>query len=93
MRGTWMETRLLRQLMATFFGFKNHMSIVRIIMKWLPHWGRRRRELSILLFIDKEFLTNVEPQSYIYLGLRKVTAIIDRKDFFVRPVGPTGPVQ
>jgi len=70
------------QFVAQVYGFKDHTAVSRIVNAWLPEWGILGRQLSVLPHITAELIDDLEPQSYIDLGLRKVGAILDGKDFY-----------
>ena len=82
----YIESNHTLQFIAQVYGFKDHTRVSRIINAWLPEWGEVGEQFSILPFIDKDFLDDTEPQSYIDLGLKKAGAIIDGKDFYTDTV-------
>ena len=49
-------------------------------------WGEVGHMYSLLPYIDAAYLDEVEPHSYKEVGLRKVGAIIDGKDFHTETV-------
>ena len=75
------ETKLNQKIPATIFGYKTHSPITQIIKKWILHWGHVGLDLSVLPFIDSDFLDNTKLIEYKNLKLEKVGAIIDEKDF------------
>ena len=76
----WMEHNKEQKELATIFD-TNQTEVSFIVAEWSPLWGDVGRYLSILPFIDANFLLNTEPKSYKDLGLKQVGAIIDGKDF------------
>ena len=52
----------------------------------MPIFGEVGKHLSILPFVDKETIDELEPQSYIDLGLRSIALVVDGKDFHAQTV-------
>ena len=67
-------------LVARMFGtYKTKVSDV--LKKWMPLWNEIGLILGILPFIDGWMIDELEPEKYVNLGLRKVGAVLDGKDY------------
>jgi len=74
------------QFVAELYGYKEHSVISRIVNAWIPEWGELGRHFSVLPFITAELIDELEPEAYIKLGLKRIGAIIDGKDFYTETV-------
>jgi hypothetical protein len=52
-----------------------------VLKKWMPKWNEIGLMLGILPFIDGRMIDELEPEKYVKLGLRKVGAVLDGKDY------------
>ena len=82
----WIENKISILKIALIFGFKSHGTVSNVINDWIPIFGEVGRHLSILPFIDKDTIDELQPQSYIYLGLRKMGLVVDGKDWYAETV-------
>jgi hypothetical protein len=57
----------------------------RIIKEWLPRWGKAGEQLAILI-INDEYLDKELPAEYKRLGLEKVAALLDGKDYLLQVI-------
>ena len=73
-------------MIASYLSYRGTTIISECIVAWVPEWGELGRMLSLLLYINTEYLDAVKPQSYINLGMQKVAAIVDSKDFYTKTV-------
>ena len=82
----WIENKISILKIALIFGFKWHATVSKVINDWMPICGEVGKHLSILPFIDKDTIDELEPQSYIDLGLRKMGLVVDGKDWYAETV-------
>jgi hypothetical protein len=69
------------------FGHICRHTVGKYINKWMPLLGEIGDMLSNLNnFLDPEALDQLEPEWYIKLGLRKIAAVVDGKDFLCETV-------
>ena len=69
------------------FGLKSRTLVGSYINKWLPLLGEVGDMLSNFNdLLDSQALDDLEPEWYIKLGLRKVAAVVDGKDFLCETV-------
>jgi len=82
----WIESKISLQRLLLIFGYKSKSKPSTIINAWMPIFGEVGEHLSILPFIDKETIDELEPQSYIDLELRKIGLVVDGKDWYAETV-------
>ena len=82
----YIESQHEFQFIAKVFGYKDKSNVSRVINDWLPIFGEVGQHLSILPFINARLIDDLEPESYVELGLRKVAANIDGKDWYTDTV-------
>ena len=76
------STTFSMKAVGIVFGIKTRQLVSSYINKWLPLIGEVGDMLSSVNFLlDAEALNELEPEWYIKLGLRKVAAVVDGKDF------------
>ena len=73
----WIKISLQR--LSLIFGYKSKSKPSRIINTWMTIFGEVGEHLSILPFIDKEKIDELEPQSYIDLELHQISLVVDGK--------------
>ena len=78
----FIESNQSHKFIEQVFGYKDHNVVSRIIDTWLPQFGVVGRSLSILPNITSNLIDELESQSYVDLGLKKVGGVIDGKDWF-----------
>jgi hypothetical protein len=67
-------------LLCRMFGtYRTNCSSV--LKKWMPKWNEIGLMLGILPFIDGRMIDELEPEKCVKLGLRKVGAVLDGKDY------------
>ena len=76
----FIESNHSHTFIGLVFGYKGHNAVSRIIDAWMPQFGEVDWLLSILPNSASKLIDELEPQSYIDLGLKKVGGIIDGKD-------------
>ena len=80
------NTRWSYDIIGLMFGVKTR-SVGKVIAKWMPMLGERGDMMSHLLkFMDSDAFDALEPESYKEVGLRKVAALVDGKDFLTETV-------
>ena len=59
---------------------RSEPQIGRYCKEWVPHWGKAGKDLSILE-TTAPYLEKYMPESYKVVGLEKIAAVPDGKDF------------
>jgi len=75
------------EILGLMFGGLSKKTVALYINRWVPLLGERGDMMSNLLeFMDEGSFEELEPSSYIEVGLRKVAALVDGKDFLAETV-------
>ena len=70
---------------GSIFGIASHETVGKYFDKWPPILGEAGNMLSTFaLYLDEDALLEVELELYIKLNLRKISAVINRKDFLCK---------
>jgi hypothetical protein len=79
---TYMNTNWNMETIGVMFGIKSRTTVSSYVNYWLPLLGECGDHMSDFLhFMDVEAFDKLEPASYKELGLRRVAALVDGKDF------------
>ena len=80
------NTRWSYGIIGLMFGV-GKSAVAKYITKWMPMLGERGDMMShLLIFLDSAAYDALEPESYKEVGLRKVAALVDGKDFLTETV-------
>jgi hypothetical protein len=79
---TYMNTNWNMETIGLMFGIESRTTVSNYVNYWLPLIGECGDHMSDFLhFMDAEAFDELEPASYKELGLRRVAALVDGKDF------------
>jgi hypothetical protein len=78
----YFQLSLTFETIGIFFGIRSRKTVRQYIDRWAPKLGEVGKILSDFQgLIDEEVLSNLEPEWYRKMGLSKIAAVVDGKDF------------